>query len=233
MNLDELRKTWDAHGELDPLWAVLTWPEKKGKSWDEDEFFATGPPELEALLAEVTEQYPSLTFGRALDFGCGVGRLAVALAPKFTEVYGVDIASSMIRYARRHARSLGNCRFFVNTKDDLSLFEDDFFDFILSVIVLQHMETRYALRYIKEFIRTLKPGGLLLFQLPSDIEIRAPYEELHEGIEPRLEMYSLARDEVCSHIESSGGRLVSIRQDTSCLPASKGYRYYVTKDEKK
>ncbi len=48
---------------------------------------------------------------RALDFGCGVGRLTQALARHFNIVDGVDIAPSMIELANQFNRSGGRCRY--------------------------------------------------------------------------------------------------------------------------
>ena len=60
-------------------------------------------------------------------------------------------------------------------------------DFIYSRIVLQHVNSRYAVRsYLSEFARVLAPGGLLVFQLPSHIPIR-------HRVQPRPRTYSLLR----------------------------------------
>ncbi len=40
-----------------------------------------------------------MTFGKALDFGCGVGRLTQALADYFNEVAGVDVSPTMVNKA--------------------------------------------------------------------------------------------------------------------------------------
>ncbi|TDA70434.1 MAG: class I SAM-dependent methyltransferase [Clostridia bacterium] len=50
-------------------------------------------------------------------------------------------------------------RYILNERDDLSRLDDLRFDFIYTSITLQHMEPRYSLNYIKEFLRLLKPGG--------------------------------------------------------------------------
>jgi SAM-dependent methyltransferase len=48
---------------------------------------------------------------------------------------------------------------------DLSKLGDKTIDFAFSHIVLQHMpELVFALRYIREMLRVLKPGGMFLFQ---------------------------------------------------------------------
>ena len=87
--------------------------------------------------------------GRALDFGCGVGRLTQALATYFDEAVGVDIAPSMVKLAKRYNRFKARCVYYVNREADLRLFPDQQFDFIYTNIVLQHMKPEYAKSYIK------------------------------------------------------------------------------------
>ena len=94
--LRELTDNWQAFGEDDPLWAILSHADKRGNRWDLDEFLETGEAEITEVLAEATGLVPSLAFGRALDFGCGVGRLTQALARRFATVDGVDIAAAMV-----------------------------------------------------------------------------------------------------------------------------------------
>jgi 2-polyprenyl-3-methyl-5-hydroxy-6-metoxy-1,4-benzoquinol methylase len=48
------------------------------------------------------ESAPYLSgFARAIEIGCGIGRLAVPMAGQFAEVIGVDIAPTMIRKLKR------------------------------------------------------------------------------------------------------------------------------------
>jgi SAM-dependent methyltransferase len=127
----------------------------------------TGVHEIDGVLAWLDELGVVLRTGRALDFGCGVGRLTQALAKKFTLCDGVDIAPSMIERADEINRFGDRCRYHVNDRDDLALFEDATFDFVYSDIVLQHIAPEYSARYVSEFTRILAPGGVVVFQLPS------------------------------------------------------------------
>lgn len=167
MNLKRLRRNWDALGKTDPFWAILSVPDKKGNRWDLDEFLVTGKEEIDNTMADLGSLGLEPKRGRALDFGCGAGRLTQALAERFDEAWGVDIAQSMIELANRYNRHPGRCRYFLNDRPDLALFGDDSFDFIYSNITLQHIEPMYHGPYITEFLRVLVRGGLLVFQLPS------------------------------------------------------------------
>lgn len=169
MELGELQKDWEEFGRIDPLWAILTDPSKKHNRWDPVEFFATGEAEIECLMDRIATLPFSLRRGRALDFGCGVGRLTQALCRHFEQCVGVDIAASMIDLARTYNRFADRCQYRVNAADDLRLFEDGHFDLVYSNIVLQHIPPEYSARYIRDFVRILAPGGMAVFQLPSDV----------------------------------------------------------------
>jgi SAM-dependent methyltransferase len=167
MDLKELQRNWEGLGATDPLWAVLTDPAKRDGRWNLDEFFASGEHEIANVMAAIQSLGINVNPGTALDFGCGVGRLTQALARRFQSVYGVDIAPSMIEQANR-LNPYDGCRYLVNDKDDLTLFQSELFDFIYTCIVLQHMEPRYSKKYLGEFLRTLKRGGVLVFELPAE-----------------------------------------------------------------
>ena len=99
MDLRELQRHWDTFGRTDPFWAILTDPSRRGNKWDPASFFATGRDEVAAHMAEATRLGVPQARRRALDFGCGAGRLTQALADHFDAVVGVDVAPSMVALA--------------------------------------------------------------------------------------------------------------------------------------
>ncbi len=167
MNLKDLQKNWNRFGKQDPLWAVISYPDKKGGKWAPEEFFQTGKNDISNLFEYLNKLGIAIPRRQALDFGCGVGRLMQALAPNFEKVVGIDIAPSMIKVARQYNRFGDRCRYLLNERDDLALLKDNSFDLVISLIVLQHMHPQYIRRYLAEFIRVLAPRGVLYFQLPS------------------------------------------------------------------
>jgi SAM-dependent methyltransferase len=179
MDLKELEKHWDTLGRTDPLWAILTDPSKRGEKWDLDEFFLTGQREISDVLNYISSLGLPLRRGKALDFGCGVGRVTQALCTHFQECAGVDIAPSMIQLAEKYNRHGGKCRYYLNSSQNLELFPDGTFDLIYSGLVLQHMEPTYSKGYIKEFLRVLAPGGCAVFQFPSGP--RMPFEPVPDS----------------------------------------------------
>jgi ubiquinone/menaquinone biosynthesis C-methylase UbiE len=167
MELQELQRNWDEFGNTDPLWAILTHPEKRHGKWRLQDFFQTGEREITEVLRHVRSLSISLRTGKALDFGCGVGRLSQALCGHFEQCCGVDIAPSMITLANRYNRHGSRCSYVVNDAADLRIFADNHFNFIYSNMVLQHMQPSYSRKYLEEFVRVLAPGGAIVFQIPS------------------------------------------------------------------
>src|SRR5215471_11410746 len=168
MEFSELRQHWNTFGKEDPLWAILTRDDARHQRWDVVEFFATGVTEIGTLMKRLEALGLPRMRRRALDFGCGVGRLTQALCGHFEEIVGVDIAPSMIRLAKAHNRHGRHCRYRVNKTADLRSFGDDHFDLIYSNLVLQHMRPDFARAYIQEFVRVVAPDGLVVFGLPSE-----------------------------------------------------------------
>lgn len=244
MDLDELEKTWNEMGKLDPLWAIFPYSLKRGTGtpWDINEFFATGEKQVDADIEYIRSLGKGISRGRALDFGSGVGRLTQALAHYFDEVYGIDIAPSMIELAEKYNRHGNRCKYILNQKDNLRCFSDGYFTFIYSLAVLQHINPVYTKIYIKEFVRVLAPGGLLLFQLPSEpgntvkglIHLIAPavllnfYRKKKHRLPVAIETHGVKRSRVSEMLQRNGAKILDIREYrwgtwTDCV-------YYVTKE---
>jgi len=166
--MDKGQLDWERFARLDAKWAILTRAEKKHHRWDEKEFFATGTTEIGIFLEKLKELGISVSLGEALDFGSGIGRLTQGLGGNFEKVTGVDISQEMIRQAERVHRDNGRLSFVHNPTGDLACFSSGQFDLVYSFITLQHVSSREAIiGYLREFLRVLKPGGVLYFQLPT------------------------------------------------------------------
>ncbi len=167
MDLDELQRHWDAFGVRDPLWAILTDPARKGGRWTPAEFFATGVAEIDALVAEARRFGLPRRRRRALDFGCGVGRLTQALAAHADAVLGLDVAPSMVAHARTFNRHGDRVTYAVQAAPPLSTLASRSIDLVVTGRVLQHIAPEYSRAYVAELARVLAPGGFLSFDLPS------------------------------------------------------------------
>ena len=225
MKLERLQQRWNVAGQDDPFWAVLAAPDKKGNRWQVDDFFKTGADEITALMDYVASLHVPVARQHALDFGCGPGRLSQALTGHFERVDGVDISPSMIELARGFNRHPDRCAYHTLSGDDLHLFADHSFDFIYTTMTLQHLKPRYTRRYLAEFLRVLRPDGLLIFQLPSRPATLAGrlkqlvpeplvdgYRRLRYGAHPAVTMFGLSKDEVAGWCEQHGAAIIDVTQ---------------------
>ena len=125
---------------------------------NEEEFWLSGKEVAERLKEFINEN------SIVLDVGCGMGRAEKWLASYCKEIHGVDVSGRMISFARKNIKA-ENAFFHRNNGRDLSIFPDNKFDFVFSLLTLQHLEKEDA--YIKEIYRVLKPGGRAYLQFPN------------------------------------------------------------------
>jgi SAM-dependent methyltransferase len=168
MEVTELQQHWDRLAQRDPFWAILTRDDKRDGGWAPGEFFADGIRDIDQVLLAARRFGFAIERRRALDFGCGAGRLTQALCAHFERGDGVDISPAMLALARQHNRYPERCHYHLNQTSDLRIFPDGAFSFICSFLVLQHVPKPSARDYIREFVRVLAPGGLLVFQIPGE-----------------------------------------------------------------
>src|SRR5438067_2368152 len=82
----------------------------------------------------------------------------------------------MIDEARRLNTTQPACRFLVNDQADLRKIPSSSFDLILSLITLQHVSDRTAIRsYLREFVQIVSQENVIVFQLPTKVAWRVRF----------------------------------------------------------
>lgn len=99
-----------------------------------------------------------------LDVGCGIGRVAAALAPRCRSVLGLDVSAGMVDEARRRLACWNNVQVRLTGGEHLDAVDPGTFDLVLAIdsfpyIVQTGPET--ALRHVLGAARALRPGGAL------------------------------------------------------------------------
>jgi SAM-dependent methyltransferase len=131
---------------------------------DEESFDLIGRMELSLLVAEGLEKKATI-----VDFGCGIGRLAVHLVPWLEGGHytGIDISDTMLVRAReRIARAVPapTCRVSWHKQTDPRFPPGvENADVIVAFSVFTHMEHEDAYAYLKSALGVVRPGGRFLF----------------------------------------------------------------------
>ncbi len=159
-----MRADWNERAREDAHYYVAF----RRRGQDESEFLSTAADVLRELERELKrfppEEAPSSR--RALEIGCGPGRLMRPMSRYFGEIHGVDISDEMIAQARERLQDSPHAHVHRASGSDLALFPPDRFDFVYSYAVFQHIPSaEVVFSYLRETIRVLKPGGFALLQI--------------------------------------------------------------------
>jgi SAM-dependent methyltransferase len=209
---------WQMIGEEAPHWSVLTQDRFRPEAIKRQQaaFYATGEADA-ALVGGLMRRWdvPEGPEATCLEFGCGVGRATVHLAPLFGKVIGCDVSASHIRLGRRQAklRGIGTIRWHVSTAE--TLMPATRWDVWYSRIVLQHNPPPVMAHLLGLAFRRLKPGGLAVFQLPTHlVGYRFSVGEyLAEEGPPRMEMHVLPQAAVFTLAAAAGLEVLDVRDD--------------------
>jgi 2-polyprenyl-3-methyl-5-hydroxy-6-metoxy-1,4-benzoquinol methylase len=130
-----------------------------------EKFFENGKRQVAKLEREI-EGFTGCTLDgrRALDFGCGVGRLALPLAERCEYVYGLDISSGALKGADARAKRLNLTNVEWLDADRVAELSGQY-DYVQSLLVFQHIPSREGERIFDTLVRGLRPDGVGAIQL--------------------------------------------------------------------
>lgn len=162
--MDNTKNEWEYFGETDPYYAVSTFDKFRKENLSEaakDDFFLSGEEHIQKIWEEIENHFiENFHPQKALDFGCGVGRLIIPLAKRANEVVGIDISRSMLKEAASNCqhRNVKNVTL-LETNEFLNL-DQKKYDLVHSFIVLQHINPEQGIPIIKKMIESLADGGI-------------------------------------------------------------------------
>jgi SAM-dependent methyltransferase len=157
----KMRDYWEQRAQLNAAFYVDTSLDYDNP--DMDRFLETGRRVVTIALDDPPAVQPNGT-AVALEIGCGMGRICLALAERFDRVIGYDISTEMLRQARE---LVPDKRVDFRLTDGASLPEvtDASVDLVLTFTVFQHIPSVDVIRsYVHEAGRVLRPGGVFVLQ---------------------------------------------------------------------
>ena len=157
-----MRTDWNARAREDAGYYVAFG--QRGQ--DDAGFFATATEVINGLEWEL-RRVPAMERARwrALEIGCGPGRLMRPMSRHFSEIHGVDVSDAMIALAAEKLRDIPNAQVHATNGASLERYAAGCFDFVYSYAVFQHIPSREVVySYLNEIHRVLKTGGLARLQ---------------------------------------------------------------------
>lgn len=124
-------------------------------------------------IPKIVKLFKKKGIKKVLDLGCGSGRHTVYLAKNGFDVYGIDIAPVGIKLTKDWLKQ-------EKLRADLKLgsiyqklpYEDNFFDAIIAIQVINHGKIESIRKLIKEMKRVLKPNGLIFITVTQQTKVK-------------------------------------------------------------
>lgn len=214
-----VQKSWHALGEEQPHWSVVTSddfrPDRIGDTLEE--FYATGGRNVATLLRTLARNgIDASRLRRVMDFGCGVGRLTLALAKEFRHVDAVDVSASHLAVAREAIERGGVTNVTTHLLETIDgVAKLPMVNLVYSVIVLQHNPPPVIQALFAGLLGRLEPGGVAVIQVPTYLPAgyrfdAREYEAMTEG---GMEMHPLPQREVFAIAKSDGVDVLEVLED--------------------
>jgi SAM-dependent methyltransferase len=216
---ERIRETWTHLGEARPHHSVLTTDEFLAESINDrsiDRFYQSGDIEAAAIDAMLRRHgFSNAKASTCVEYGCGLGRVTLSLARRFERVHAYDISSNHIALARQRASDLAvrNVQFHLCV--DVGDQELEACDFFFSCIVFQHNPPPIIRAMISSSLRSLREGGMAIFQVPT---FKAGYvfrlqDYLAIPQQFDIEMHCIPQQAVFALIAEASCRVLEVRED--------------------
>lgn len=171
-------RDWNAIAERAPFYGVISIDKFLNPDPNNiEEFYQLGEQHVAEELDYIRSRFPGFSPSSALDFGCGVGRLAIPMAKAVGHVCGVDVADRMLDLARKRASEIGLAG---QTEFTKAAPTDRRFDWVNTFIVLQHIPPAVGYSIIANLWNCVSRGGLISLHVTTYKDARMSSETARE-----------------------------------------------------
>jgi len=212
---------WNIMGKERPWWSVLTSEEYANLTEIPHELALKFYKSAQAINTDVSKTIKMLPTDmqpeKALDFGCGLGRLSNKLADSYEHVFCADQSIHHLRLGKQTLDELfpeKSPRIFplltnLNLVGNLYSTYNTLVDGVYTFIVLQHSISILQALFIEQLCDVLIPGGVGVLQIPANPKYTScDFEKsIRQG---GLQMYSTPKEEIERHLMYRGCQIIEI-----------------------
>jgi ubiquinone/menaquinone biosynthesis C-methylase UbiE len=152
-----MRTEWNERARTNARWFIAS------DASSEAEFVESGARDAAFALRGLDRDW--LAEAKAIEVGCGAGRMSAFLAACIGSLVAVDVSTEMINLASERLAGIPNVELLATSGEDLGAFQDTSFDLVLSYIVFQHIPKTIVRDYLRDIRRVLTPSGVFRGQL--------------------------------------------------------------------
>ena len=216
--VDLVKKKWSKLGKEEPYWSVLASKKYLQNNLNEkskSEFFNTNSRDRHNISSIISRfEWRTNNDSLAMEFGCGIGRTTSVLAETFKSVHAFDVSSNHLRLAASNLHEYDNITFVEVTDLDV-IDHHGKYDFIYSVMVLQHNPPPIIEHILEKLLKNLKTSGVAYIQIPTFIKGYQYSTEAYLSRPPveKLELHCLPQNRVIEIIEMCGCYLDLVFED--------------------
>ncbi|MFA5830731.1 MAG: class I SAM-dependent methyltransferase [Candidatus Paceibacterota bacterium] len=118
-----------------------------------------------------------------LDVGCASGHQIFRAVPKCSHAVGIDVGKKFIETAKKYQAEHGikNAEFLLTDGGKIP-FPDNSFGKLICSEVIEHVPNHHS--FLRELIRVVKPGGILVFTVPHWNSRGTFWKRLKNGFRP-------------------------------------------------
>lgn len=127
------------------------------------------------VVSYLRTNYASFAPKRILDLGCSIGQGTLPYPKYFpkAEVFAIDVAAPLLRYAHARAELVGRRIHFSQQNAEKTNFASGSFDLIVSHLLFHETSSKAVPNILRECLRLLRPGGMMLH-----LELGLPYRDM-------------------------------------------------------
>lgn len=159
-----MKNKWEEFAQQNAEYYILTKNIDYKTENGQNNFYESGYKFTQQNIKKISQYLHSRE--RALEIGCGIGRLSLPHSKEFNELVAIDVSPTMLLKLNENAKQRGitNIKTYLPNED----WDKLTYDYVYSYLVFQHIQDfNIIIDYIIKLSQNLKQGGIANLQFDT------------------------------------------------------------------